>query len=148
MPLPAGAFPLGLFSFDVVNRPQPPVPILSDYVDETTGEITRLNDGRLPVDGAIIEGLRVERGSGPAVETVGNSLRELRYVEEGLQTEANARAREGLVHLERAGLVRVEQVQVTGGPTSDAIIVEGEIKDRTLPKENPVSSYTVKRGPF
>ncbi len=148
--IPAGSTPLGAF----VESPNPPglkaVPILADYVDPLTGDIPLryLLTSRTPVDGAIIEGLRVERGSGPAVELVGNTVREIRHTDDTSLSEAPGRVRDGLRTLEAAGLVRMRKVtQVSIGDRGDSIYLEVKISDLTLPSgKSDATTYAVARG--
>lgn len=106
----AGSTPLGYYVETVEDESALPVPILADYIDPDTGDIIRLNEGRMPIDAAIIEGIRVDRGTGAAVLEVGQTLRKVRHTDETSLAEIPTRARDGVEELERQGLVRFESV--------------------------------------
>jgi hypothetical protein len=148
--IPAGSTPLGAFA----ESPSPPGltarPILADWIDPLTGDIplAYLLKSRTPVDGAIIEALRVERGSGPAVEFVGNTLREIRHTDDTSLSEAPGRLRVGLKTMEDAGLVRmlrVTRLELTA--RGDGMDLEVQISDLTLPSgKQDATTYAVSRG--
>lgn len=144
--VPAGAVPLGFPDFDPQLTGDGPIPILADYVDPLTGDVAHPLMSRTPVDGMIIETLRVERGSGEAVQSVGTRLREIRYVDDQIEVEARARVREGFEEMVRANLVEIQSLAVQLGPTTDSVILSSDIKDLTLPPSNQVQHYTVRRG--
>jgi len=142
--LPIGSMPVSAFDETPAPRTPSPVPILADYVDPETGEIVALLASRSPVDGALIEGVRVERGSGPAVELVGNTLREIRHTDDSSVAEAQSRARDGVRELERLGLVRLATVNVA--VESDAMQVDVEVVDLTIAAGAPnTRTYAVPR---
>ncbi len=127
-----GATPLGAYDLRPDPRRLRPVPILAEWVDPDTGDITMLNQTRTPVDGAIIEGLRVDRGSGSAVMDVGQTLRKVRHTDDSSLGEIPERARDGVRELERLGLIRFEKpLRVTLLPGGDGVDFEGECIDFT-----------------
>lgn len=127
-----GSTPLGAYTTYPNPRRVRPVPILADWVDTTTGDVTRLNRTRTPVDGAIVEGLRVDRGSGPAVASVGQTLRKVRHTDDSSIGEVPERARDGVRELERLNLARFEQpIRVAVVGLGDAVEFEGEVTDFT-----------------
>ena len=150
--IPAGAVPLGSFQEFPASRARSPIPILADYIDEVSGDISRLDEGRTPIDGACIEVLRVERGSGPAVREVGHTLREVRHTDPSSLAELKGRLRDGFRRMEKAGLVKVESIEVkTLENAADSVEMSGEIKDLTLAEQdvngnNNVRTYAVPRG--
>ena len=115
-----------------------------------TGDIPLkyLLTSRMPVDGMIIEGLRVERNSGPAVEFVGNTVREIRHTDDPSMSEVPGRIRDGLRTLEEAGLVKMRKVvRFDLGDRGDAVHFEVNISDLTLPNGNAdATTYAVSRG--
>lgn len=148
---PAGVVPLGSFQEFPASREVKPIPILADYTDPVTGDITRLTESRTPVDGAVIEVLRVERGSGPAVREVGHTMRQVRHTDDSSLNELRGRLQEGLRRMERAGLVALQGTGVKrtdGHP--DSVEMTGEIKDLTtseLDTNKPETrTYAVPRG--
>lgn len=149
--IPIGALPLGAFREHLASREERPPPILADYVDPNTGRITKLLTSRSPVDGAIIEGLRVERGSGAAVVDVGQSLREIRHTDDASLGEVFGRAQDGVRELERLGLARLQSVKTTL-VEPDTVEVEATILDFTLAASDPnaeggrTRTYAVPRG--
>lgn len=147
--IPAGVVPLGSFTEVSGSRARKPIPILADYVDELSGQVTRLTEGRTPVDGAIIEILRVERGSGPAVKENGHTMREVRHTDESSLSELKARLRDGFRRMEVAGLVQIQEttVEVNEG-IGDAVTLSSRIRDLTLPPEDQEATrtYAVTRG--
>ncbi|MFZ5896803.1 MAG: hypothetical protein ACOY0T_37450 [Myxococcota bacterium] len=131
----AGALPLGSYAEALASPPVGPVPILADYVDPETGDIIDLLRTRTPVDGALIEGLRVERNSGPAVALVGHTMREIRHLDDTSVAESASRAREGYRELERLGLLRTSKVEVN--TDNDAMEISVEIVDLTVAAGQP-----------
>jgi|SRR6478735_6551476 len=148
--IPAGSTPLGAF-VELQSPPGLPAkPILADYIDPLTGDIPLkyLLTSRTPVDGMIIEGLRVERNSGPAVELVGTTVREIRHTDDTSLSEAPGRVRDGLRTLERAGLAKMRKVtRFELSAQGDGISMEVNVSDLTLPSGNPEgTTYAVSRG--
>lgn len=149
--IPAGAVPLGSYVELVTSPAAKPIPILADYTDENTGEITRLTEGRTPVDGAIIEALRVERNSGPAVREVGHTMREVRHTDDSSLAELRGRLKDGLRRMEKAGLISLQETTVTrSGPLDDGVEMTGRIKDMTASQldvnQPETRTYAVPRG--
>jgi len=145
MTIPAGVLPLSAFT-ELSGVPLGgPIPILADLMDPTTGDYLSLTKGRSPVDGAIVEGFRVERGSGPAVQNVGHTLREVRHTDASSIAEIQSRVRDGVQHLERAGLARLQKVDVE--VTGDLAEVTAWVQDLTLAAQSPEAKpYAVVRG--
>jgi hypothetical protein len=147
---PAGVVPLGSFVETISAPAKRPVPILADYTDPLTGEVTQLNRTRTPVDGAIIEVLRVERNSGPAVREVGHTLREVRHTDDSSLAELRGRLRDGLRRMERAGWITLLNTEVKRNQSRDGVEMTGEIQDKTaaqLDTNRPeIRTYAVPRG--
>jgi hypothetical protein len=146
--IPAGAVPLGAFVETFVTPGALAVPILADYTDPLTGDtpLANLLSTRTPVDGAIIEGLRVERGSGPAVQLVGNTLRQIRNTDPTSLSETKGRTRDGLLILEQQGLAKLITAAATLGDRGDAITMDATIRDFTVQGKPEDRTYAVSRG--
>lgn len=147
--IPAGAVPLGAFVELPTAPPTPAVPIFADWVDPLTGDtpLGMLQSTRTPVDGAIIEGLRVERESGTAVMNVGTTLRQIRHTDDTSLSECKGRTRDGLLELEKEGLVKLISANVQVGGIGDAVELDVTIKDFTVDQGQPTDRvYSVARG--
>lgn len=145
--IPAGAVPLGAFTEFPVTPGAAPLPVLADFIDPLTGDFLDLLASRTPVDGAIIEGLRVERNSGPAVALVGTTLREIRNTDATSLSEVRGRTRDGLAELEREGLAKLVSATVELNSQGDSVNVAAKIRDFTVDQGQPSDRmYAVARG--
>ena len=140
----AGGAPLGAFVQLPDPGPHSPVPILADWIDPLDGEL-RLNRSRTPVDGAVIEGFRVQRRSGLAVEGVGQSMFEVRHTDDSSLAELPERARDAVREMEKLGLVRIKtRVEVMPG-RGDHVGVRCEVLDLTTSPEE-LKEFVVQAG--
>jgi hypothetical protein len=75
---PAGVTPASFFTPSVfVSAARPPA-ILADNIDPATGDFKSLLQRIHPVDAAIIEAFRLQRGSGAAVLDAGQTFKKIR----------------------------------------------------------------------
>lgn len=139
-----GSTPLGAYELSEKPNELKPIPMLAVWVDPMTGDIAKLNKSRSIVDGALIEGLRVERKSGPAVMNVGQSLRTVRHTDPASIAELPAHAKEAAAELEKLGLVRVESTAIGDDSTEDAALVTMKVVDFTV-RPFEVRPITVQR---
>src|SRR6478736_2462236 len=76
MPNPADVF------FMPVNFPtDDPVAFLADPIDPVTGDLLSIERGFYPTDADVITAIRTERGTGSAVEDVGQRYRDAKRVD-------------------------------------------------------------------
>lgn len=141
-----GSSPLGAYTINPRPGPLVPIPILADHINPDTGEITNLLASRTPVDGAVIEGFRVDRGSGPAVLNVGHTLRRIRHTDDSSLAEVPTRARDAVVEMERLGLVRFEGATTELNEEQDGLRTVAKVTDLTA---HPISvvNYPIPRQP-
>ena len=107
---PAGVHPLGFWEEANTDPFEGVVAVPARAIDADTGEITDLLATYTPADGMIVEAFRVERGSGPSVMTIGQTVREVKHTDPSSLAEIRARGREPIDELERLGIVRLDGV--------------------------------------
>jgi hypothetical protein len=144
MSIPPAGTPIG----DPLEAPNVeqlrPVPIYSDFVDPNSGEITKLNRTHPPVVGAVIEALRVERNSGPAVASVGHKLGTIRHADEFSLVTVRSLIKASLRELETDGLVELVKIEISG--EGDEGTLTAEIRDRTRNDANSRIVVPLERG--
>ena len=111
------------------------MPILADKIDDATNDFADLLSSATVLDGMLQEAYSVERNSGPAVETVGHTFREVRNTDPSSVGEFKARSRVPVQELEAAGMLQL----VDAKPVVDEDTVELDItvRDLTAPSANP-----------
>ena len=108
----AGITPAVLFipvNFSVTGDP---LGMLSDPLDVATGELLSIERGFDPTDAAVFTALRTVRGSGSAVEDVGQRFGDAKLVTPQMETFFREEVRLALQHLVAAKQIRVESVEV------------------------------------
>ena len=75
---PAGVSPASFFFAPTIVGPARPGAILADRIDPETGEYASVILGRHPVDAAVIDAFRLNRGTGIAVTDAGQRFRDIR----------------------------------------------------------------------
>lgn len=103
---PIGITPTSSFELEGF-APQLEAPaILADKIDPVTGDFASLTEGLGVADGMVIQGMRVQRGSGAAVRAYGQRFREVRF-NDGKATETmKSYAREALKPAVDSGTLR------------------------------------------
>jgi len=90
--------------------------MLADPIDFKTGELLSIERGYDPTDGAVFTALRTVRGSGSAVEDVGQKFHEHQLVDPQLEPFMRQETEFALVHL-----VETKQVEF-----ASAVVVQGD----------------------
>ena len=108
--------------------PGGPIAILADAIDFKTGEYLSISRGFDPVDAAVQVALRTVRGSGSAVEDVGQKFHEQSHVTAGLQTFFREEVAFALRHLVESKEIRLVSVVI---PTGDDW-AEAQVKYQNL----------------
>lgn len=120
---PAGTSPAVFFlpvEFQTTGRP---IAMLADPVDPATGELLSIERGFDPTDAAVITALRTIRGSGSAVENVGNRYRDATHVTPELTSFMREETRLALEHLTSTNQIRLDAVTVlTEGDTANLVV--------------------------
>ena len=84
-----------------------PSPLLADNIDPNSHDYVSLTETVHPIDAQVILALKLDRGSGAAVENDGIRLRDIRKMTDDAQTQIKSRVREALGRLISAGDVRL-----------------------------------------
>jgi len=131
---PAGVA-LGAYGLVDVSPLEGPPVILADHIDPETGDWDDLMISHTVFDGMLIEAYAVERNSGPAVEFVGHTLREVRDTDPSAVGEFKSRAQLPVDELERTGMCKL----LSAKPVVDGDTVELEIvvQDLTMASDGP-----------
>lgn len=115
----AGVSPAGFFVPVVHVDPDEPIAMLADPIDCETGELLSIERGFDPVDADVLFALRVERGSGSAVEDVGQQFRKATHVDPALPALLREETRLALQHLVDVGDVSFTGSTVTADDYAD-----------------------------
>lgn len=144
---PAGVHALGYWEEADTNPVDGVATILAPKRDADTGEVTLLQSDT-PCDSAIIEAFRVERGSGPAVMKVGQTMREVKHTDPSSLSELESRGREPIDELEQLGLVELVKVSAETNSGDESLVdFDLRYKDLTLPTHDPKQDiYSVPRA--
>ncbi len=89
--------------------------ILADPVDFRTGELLSIERGYDPTDGAVFTALRTVRGSGSAVEDVGQKFNEHQLIDPQLEPFIRQETEFALRHLTDANQIQMQSVDVIEG---------------------------------
>jgi hypothetical protein len=100
-----------------------PLGMLSDPIDFATGELLSIERGFDPTDAAVFTALRTVRGSGSAVEDVGQKLQDAKLITPQLVTFFREEIRLALEHLVTAKQIRLESIDVQTQDTAAEITV-------------------------
>lgn len=116
---PAGVSPAGFFTgAEVVSPAQPPA-ILADDIDPATGEYRTILSGIHPVDAAVGEAFRLQKGTGAAVADDGHEFRKIRKIGSSTPRELRDEALRTLKALiDRGDVAAVDIVTEAGTPVT------------------------------
>lgn len=140
-------------SAPVVNVLEPtgaPPIILADKIDDKTGELESLTEGRDPTDAAVQVSFQTERKSGAAAQNHGHRFKTLRHADDLGESSESEAAVEGLSieaikHLLDAGDIRLVRVRggIDTGGRGDSASARIEFKNlrtgKVVPRKVPVS---------
>jgi hypothetical protein len=136
VPLPAaGSHQLGAYVSSDLGDQAAAVPILADKIDPDTNDFADLLSSATVLDGMLQEVYSVERGSGPAVESVGHTFREVRNTDPSAVAEFKARSRVPVQELESAGMLTL--VSATPTVEDDTVELDIVVRDLTAPSAGP-----------
>ncbi len=109
---PAGTSPVGAFLLEEHTGPGSPPAMLADPVDPKTGEYLSISRSFDPTDGAVLTALSIERGSGSAVQNVGQRFRDATHITPQLSSFFQQEVAQALRHLTASKQIRLESVTV------------------------------------
>ena len=89
-----------------------PLGMLADPVDPVTGELLSIERGFDPTDAAVITALRTVRGSGSAVEDVGQQFEQAKIITPKLEPFLREEVRLALAPLTSTNQITLEQVTI------------------------------------
>lgn len=101
-----------------------PLGMLADPIDFATGELLSIERGFDPTDLAVITALRTVRGSGSAVEDVGQRFADAKLITPQLEAFFREEVRLALDHLTSSKQIRVESVTVVTENDAGEVQVE------------------------
>lgn len=107
---PAGVTPAGFFVPETYADPAGPPAILADPIDPSTGEFLSIARSYDPTDACVIEALRVERGSGPAVLEEGNRIRDVQLATEAAPRVIEQEAQYALRRFVEDRQIRIDKI--------------------------------------
>jgi len=146
MPLPvippAGVSLAGFFAPVLYEDPGAPPGILADAIDPVTGDYLSIERGFDPTDAAVLTALTVQRGSGSAVETVGQRYQDLERVDDTASQFLAAETERALKRLVDSRQVVVDSTQLLGNDWAEVHvsyrnIPRGQRRDPQLPLGRP-----------
>ncbi len=100
-----------------------PIAMLADPIDPATGELLSIERGFDPVDAAVINVMRTVRGSGSAVEDVGNRFVDAKKITPSLEAFLREEVRLAFAELVAANQVRLEEVRLETLDTEAGLLV-------------------------
>lgn len=100
-----------------------PIAMLADPIDPATGELLSIERGFDPVDAAVINVMRTVRGSGSAVEDVGQRFGDATHINPKLEAFLREEVRIAFEPLVNAGQVSIEQVSLETIDTEAGLLV-------------------------
>jgi hypothetical protein len=122
---PAGVSPLSAFLLDTAGVPPGAVvAMLADPIDVATGDYISIERGFDPTDAAFLTCMRTVRGSGSAVENVGQRFSDHTHVDPQLEPFMREEVRLASKDLVDAGDLELQTVMVTPKDDSAEIYVE------------------------
>jgi len=98
-----------------------PLGMLSDPIDISTGEMLSIERGFDPTDAAVFLAMRTVRGSGSAVEDVGQRFGDAKLVTPQLETFFREEVRLAFEHLVTGKQIRIEEVTVVTEDTATEV---------------------------
>lgn len=115
MPAPiipaAGVTPLSYFLGTAAVAPGDIVAILADAIDPQTGEYLSIERGFDPTDAAMLTAFRTKRGTGSAVENVGQRFSDAKKIDQHLDTFMSEEVRIAAKDIVDAGDATITSVQ-------------------------------------
>lgn len=112
---PAGTSLAGFFVEEKFVDETAPPGILADAVDPRTGELLSISRGFEPTDAAVLAALGIERGSGAAVESVGQRFGDLKILDPSAEGFIRAETERALGTLVADGQISLQSVTPTIG---------------------------------
>lgn len=100
-----------------------PLGMLADPIDFATGELLSIERGFDPTDVAVFTALRTVRGSGSAVDDVGQKLQDAKIITPQLETFFREEIRIALAHLVDSKQVRIESVDFVAEDTAAQALI-------------------------
>lgn len=146
MPLPvippAGVSLAGFFMPVLYEDPGAPPGILADAIDPVTGDYLSIERGFDPTDAAVLTALTVQRGSGSAVETVGQRYQDLERVDDTAAQFLAAETERALKRLVDSRQVIVDSAALLGDDWAEVHVSyrnvpRGQRRDPQLPLGRP-----------
>jgi hypothetical protein len=120
---PAGVTPISLFLASDFESPGGVIGMLADPIDVATGDYLSIERGFDPTDAAFLTAVRTVRGSGSAVEQVGQKFADHQHVDPQLEPFMREEVRLAAKELVDAGDLEIRQVTVTPlGDTADTYV--------------------------
>jgi hypothetical protein len=111
---PAGVSPLSAFLLGTAGvQPGAVIAMLADPIDVATGEYLSIERGFDPTDAAFLNCMRTVRGSGSAVESVGQNFADHTHVDPQLEPFMREEVRLASKDLVDAGDLEIQTVTVT-----------------------------------
>lgn len=108
----AGVTPAVLFTPVNYRTTGVAIAMLADPIDPATGELLSIERGFDPTDAAVINALRTVRGSGSAVEDVGQRFADAKHVTPQLEAFLREEVRLALNGLTSTNQIRLESVAI------------------------------------
>lgn len=143
---PAGFSPASTFDEPPYRLREAPPVILADAIDPETGELLSLTRGARLADAFAVQAMRVQRGTGACVQSLGNRYREIELVQDGIQQIIDSMTREAFAAAEDAGVARLERVQVevdASDPSQTSTVIE--YRDLLAPRDRAVRRLVFRR---
>lgn len=146
MPLPvippAGVSLAGFFVPVLYEDPGAPPGILADAIDPVTGDYLSIERGFDPTDAAVLTALTVQRGSGSAVETVGQRYQDLERVDDTAAQFLASETERALKRLVDSRQIIVDSTQLLGDDWEEVHVSyrnvpRGQRRDPQLPLGRP-----------
>jgi hypothetical protein len=120
-----------------------PVPWLGDPIDPTTGEYLSIEFGFWPIDSHVITAIRTERGSGSAVQDVGQQYRKAPLVDTQLPNFFRLETALALKHLTDEGDIVLRKVEPLGERDAGTVKIDYQSRDgqrRPLIAQSPLAT--------
>lgn len=112
---PAGVSLAGFFLEERFTDETKPPGILADAIDPKTGELLSIVRGFEPTDAALLAALATKRGSGAAVETVGQRFADVRMIDPSTPGVIRSEVDTALAHLVKDKQVSLQRVEPVVG---------------------------------
>lgn len=96
--IPSTVSPVG-FGIIAPSQIAPPSPLLADNIDPTTGDYISLTVGADPIDAAVVNAVKIVRGSGAAVTNTGARFYKVTKITDSIERELDSIVQEALSRL-------------------------------------------------